>query len=749
MKTELSIQGMTCQNCARHVTEALQGTPGVASAAVDLGANRASVVWKDDIQPAVESLIASLREAGYGGAPFSEETVASTWSPLKGWRFNVVVGSIATIPMIIAEWFFGLGMDHRYQWIAFALATPVQLICGYKFYHGAGLQAKRGGSNMDTLVALGSTTAYLFSVYQLFRGGHGHVYFMDAAAIITLISVGHWLESKVSVRAEQTLRSLLQLAPDKALKIVDGKETEVSVSSLKPGDLIALRPGDHIPTDGEVVEGRSAVDESMLTGESLPLEKSIGAKLYAGSLNTDGRLVQRVTALGEQTALAKIIEVVRHAQNSRAQIQKLADRISNVFVPTVIFIAAATAAWWFFAPEQARAVANFLARFLWAPHLEDGRAAAAVFHTAAVLIIACPCAMGLATPIAIMAGANAAAKRGILIRDGEALEKSGTITTVLFDKTGTLTEGRLAVAAFEAFDRTSDLKQIAASLAAPSRHPLSVAVGQITEARAPLKQWQEHRGAGVSAVIDGKTVRLGSVNWMSTLKRNPAESFVAEWTGRGATALLLAIESEIVAAIALTDNLKANALEVVDILRREGKNVAMVTGDNRRTAEAIAAGLAISSELVFAEVRPEDKAQIVEKLQAGGERVAFVGDGINDSPALASADLGIAMGSGADAARQAADIVLLRAGLEGVPASLGIAQATLRTIKQNLFWAFFYNAAGVPLAMFGFFSPILSAAAMGISDLLVIGNALRLRSWKPAVSAQKKSRSAAPGSTDR
>lgn len=749
MKTELSIQGMTCQNCARHVTEALQGAPGVASAAVDLAQNRASVTWKNDAEPAVGRLIASVREAGYDGAVLSAETSASSWSPLQGWRFNVVLGSIATIPMIICEWFLGLGMDHSYQWLAFALATPVQFICGYKFYHGAWLQAKRGGSNMDTLVSLGSTTAYLFSVYQLFRGAHGHVYFMDAAAIITLISVGHWMESKVSVRAEQTLKGLLQLAPDKALKIVDGNESEVPVSSLQPGDLIALRPGDHIPTDGEVVDGRSAVDESMLTGESLPIEKSAGAKLYAGSLNTDGRLVQRVTALGEQTALAKIIEVVRHAQNSRAQIQKLADRISNVFVPTVIVIAAATAAWWFFAPEQARAVANFLARYLWTPHLEEGRAAAAVFHTAAVLIIACPCAMGLATPIAIMAGANAAAHRGILIRDGEALEKSGTITTILFDKTGTLTEGRLAVAAFEAYDKTSDLRQLAASLAAPSRHPLSVAVAQMTPARVPLTQWQEHRGSGVSAMIDGKTVRLGSVNWMSTLKQNPAAAFINEWTSRGATPLLLALDSEIVAAIALTDNLKANAAEVVATLRREGKKVAMVTGDNRRTADAIAANLGITSDFIFAEVRPEEKAKIIQKLQSAGERVAFVGDGINDSPALATADLGIAMGSGADAARQAADIVLLRAGLEGVPASLGIAQATLRTIKQNLFWAFFYNAAGVPLAMFGFFSPILSAAAMGISDLLVVGNALRLRSWKPAVSVHKKSRSAAPGSTDR
>jgi Cu+-exporting ATPase len=749
MKTELSIQGMTCSNCARHVTEALQATPGVASAAVNLAENRATVTWKPDTAPAIDSLLSSVREAGYDGVPLAADKTASAWSPLQGWRLNVVLGAIATIPMMICEWLLGLGMDHRYQWLAFALATPVQFICGYKFYHGAWLQAKRGGSNMDTLVALGSTTAYLFSVYELIRGAHAHVYFMDAAAIITLISVGHWMESKVSVRAEQTLKSLLQLAPDKARKIIDGAETEISVSSLKPGDLIALRPGDHIPTDGEVVEGHSAVDESMLTGESLPIEKTAGAKLFAGSINSDGRLVERVTALGEETALAKIIEVVRHAQNSRAQIQKLADRISNVFVPIVIAIAAATAACWFFAPEQARAIANSLGRYLWTPHLEQGRGAAAVFHTAAVLIIACPCAMGLATPIAIMAGANAAAKRGILIRDGEALEKSGAITTILFDKTGTLTEGRLTVAAFKAFSNAPNLPALAASLAAASRHPLSVAVAQLDSARLPLQKWQEHRGSGISASHEGKLVRLGSANWLGSLKQNAADKFGNDWTTEGATVLLLAIENEIAAAVALKDTLKPNAREVIDQLRVEGKKVALVTGDNHRTAQAIAANLSIPTEWIFAEVRPEEKAKIIQKLQSSGERVAFVGDGINDSPALATADLGIALGSGADAARQAADIVLLRAGLEGVPNSLGVAQATLRTIKQNLFWAFFYNAAGIPLAAFGFFSPILGAVAMGLSDLIVIGNALRLRNWKATDSVQKKSRSAAPGSTDR
>jgi Cu+-exporting ATPase len=707
MTTELNIQGMTCNNCARHVTEALRETPGVARASVSLEENRATVTWREDAEAAPDKLISALREAGYEGAPIAaEEQPASKWSPLQGWRFNVFLGLLATVPMLIAEWGFGLGMRPWYHWVAFALATPVQIFCGWRFYRGAWLQAKSGGSNMDTLVALGSTTAYAFSLYQVLRGAPGHLYFMDAAAIITLISVGHWMEAKVSVHAEQTLKALLRLAPDTARQIIDGAEREVAVSALHPDDLVALRPGDHIPTDGEVVEGESAVDESMLTGESAPIEKRKDAKLYAGSVNSDGRIVMRVTALGEQTALAKIIEVVQRAQNSRAKIQKLGDRVSAIFVPIVVLIAIATAIGWFVTSP-------------------DARAEAVLIHAAAVLIIACPCAMGLATPIAIMAGANAAAKHGILIRDGEALEKSGAIDTILFDKTGTLTEGRMTLAAFEA--RADNAKTLTASVASASRHPLSLALAELSSERLRLELWQEHRGRGVSAKWKGQAVCLGSLNWFKELKipTASADNFIAAWTQRGASVLLLALDSQVIGMFALADQLKSNALEVIEQLKRAGKSVAMVTGDNTATAHAIAAKAGVSE--IFAEVRPEQKAEIIQRLQREGRRVAFVGDGINDAPALAAGDLGIALGSGADAARQAADIILLRAGLEGVPRALDLAQATLRTIKQNLFWAFFYNAVGIPLAAFGFFSPILSAAAMGLSDLFVIGNALRLR----------------------
>lgn len=716
---------MTCNNCARHVSEALAQTPGVARANVDLQSGLASVVWADVANVDPQKAIAALQEAGYPASVKASggEEKSSKWSLLSGWKFNLVFGSLATLPMMVLEWGFGAGMESWYHWLAFALATPVQIFCGWRFYRGAWMQAKQGASNMDTLVALGSTTAYAFSAWQLFRGAQGHLYFMDAAGIITLISVGHWLEARMAVRAEETLKSLLNLAPETARKIVYGREEEVAVAALHPNDSIAIRPGDRIPTDGEVSEGASAVDESMLTGESLPVEKRAGAKVYAGSINSDGRLVMRVTALGEQTALARIIEVVQRAQNSRAKIQRLGDRISAVFVPIVIGLAVLTALWWGLAPEQAAAAAHWVGQFLWHPHMAEGRAAAVIFHTAAVLIVACPCAMGIATPVAIMAGANAAAKRGILIRDGEALEKSGTITTVLFDKTGTLTEGRLSLAAFDAFDPKA--KVIAASLAAGSRHPLSLAIAAAIPERVAVENWQEHRGSGISGTVEGKAVRLGSVNWIGS---KGIEGFFGRWTGEGSSVLVLEVDGRMGGAIALTDVLKPNAAEVVESLRAQGMKVAMVTGDQTVTAKAIAARLKIDE--VFAEVRPERKSEILQQLQAKGERVAFVGDGINDAPALAAADLGIAIGSGADAARQAADIILLRAGLEGIPEAIGLARATLRTIKQNLFWAFFYNAAGIPLAMLGLFSPILSAAAMGFSDLIVIGNALRLRGWK-------------------
>ncbi len=527
-----------------------------------------------------------------------------------------------------------------------------------------------------------------------------------------------------------------------------------------------------MPTDGEVVEGESAVDESMLTGESAPVDKGKGSQLYAGTVSINGRIGMRVTATGEETALAHIIAAVQRAQSSRANIQRLGDRVSSVFVPVVVAVALAAALCWGLAPDWARHLHDALARFLWAAPTPEGPLAAAFIIAAGVLIIACPCAMGLATPAAIMAGSNAAAQRGILIRDGVALEKAGRVTAVLFDKTGTLTVGKPEVirvwergemgsaecgvrsAEWEVRGPRSEVRResefegfgvrLGAALARHSAHPISQAVARLAGDGVALADWEEVRGAGVLAKIEanGKlpiadqgppvTARLGSIRWLqeSGVDLAPGKEFIADLAAQGATVVGLAVESSLRGLFAVKDTIKPGAAEVVQELGRQGFTVYLVTGDNALTAASIAKQTGIRPESVFSQVRPEQKAELVRKLQRQGQRVAFVGDGINDAPALEQADLGVAVSRASDLAREAADIILLKSEIEAVPESLGLARATLRTIHQNLFWAFFYNAIGVPLAALGFISPILCAAAMGVSDLIVIGNALRLRRWR-------------------
>jgi Cu+-exporting ATPase len=658
---------------------------------------------------------------------------------------------------MLGEWVFGLGMTRWFQWCSLALAGAVQIFAGARFYHGAWGQLKVGRSNMDTLVALGSTTAFAYSAWALFSGLGGHVYFMEAAAIITLISLGHWLESRVSVRASSALRQLLDLAPALARRRnPDGTETEVPVAELRAENVVTLRPGDRVPTDGEVVEGDSAVAEAMLTGESAPVDKSLGSRLYAGTTNIDGRLVMRVTATGEETALAHIIAAVQRAQTSRANIQRLGDRVSSVFVPLVVAVALAAGLCWGLAPDWTQHLHDSLARFLWVAHPPEGPLAAAFIIAAGVLIIACPCAMGLATPAAIMAGSNAAAQRGILIRDGVALEKAGQVTAVLFDKTGTLTAGKPEVVkvwpgpetASQVRSPKSEVQtpylRLAAALASPSAHPISQAIARLSPDGPALEDWEEIRGAGVQATVGTNhqspvtnhqspvTARLGSVRWLqeSGVDLAPGQTFIAQWAAQGATVVGLGEEKLLRGLFAVKDAVKPGAREVVQELERQGLSLYLVTGDNSLTAGSIAQQTGIRPENVFAQVRPEQKAELVKKLQQQGQRVAFVGDGINDAPALEQADLGVAVSRASDLARAAADIILLKSEIEAVPESLGLARATLRTIKQNLFWAFFYNAIGVPLAALGFMSPILCAAAMGLSDLVVIGNALRLRRWR-------------------
>jgi Cu+-exporting ATPase len=789
------VGGMNCNNCARHVTEAIQSVSGVRSATVLLEAGRASVRWSSGAQQNVPAVIESVQKAGYTAKEIQPGPSAGGESRHASWQINLWLGITVTAALMVGEWIFHLAMTPWFQWLAFALAGAVQVFAGAKFYRGAWNQLKIGNSNMDTLVALGSTTAFGYSAWALLGGLGGHLYFMEAAAIITLISFGHWLEARVSARASGALENLLNLAPQTARRVAADvsprhsiemrrltsaatEEKDVPVSELQIGDLVALRPGDRVPVDGVVTEGDSAVDEAMLTGESVPVDKKTGGELYAGTVNLNGRLVMRVTATGESTALAHIIAAVQRAQTSRADIQRLGDRVSSVFVPVVVAIAVVAALWWGFMPESAGRIHDALAPFLWHVMSPIGPAAGFII-AAAVLIVACPCAMGLATPAAIMASANAAARRGILIRDGVALEKAGKITAVIFDKTGTLTIGKPEVAAFwQSRSRREEAqisshstakdtetphvvshgeKIIAAALARNSTHPISQAIASFASEggvprrhnaeenirdsqSSPLRDvtdWREIRGAGVEGkakMEDGgwKMVRLGSLRWLKETGADLAagEKFIAEWSQQGATIVGLAIEQSLGGLFAVKDTVKPGAHKVVEQLHRQHLKTFLVTGDNALTAAGIARQAGIAAENVAAEVRPEQKAEFVKKLQAQGERVAFVGDGINDAPALEQADLGIAVSHASDLAREAADIILLKSEIEAVPEALGLARATLRTIKQNLFWAFFYNALGVPLAALGFISPILCAAAMGVSDLIVIGNALRLLRWR-------------------
>jgi Cu+-exporting ATPase len=738
---------MTCAGCVQRVSEALRAVPGVKGVEVDATSGRATVTWAAAKALDTHPLLQAVEHAGYKAALASATSVPEH-APADGWKLNLLLGAALTLPLMLGEWVLNFGHERWFHWLAFIQAGVVQAVCGARFYRGAWQQARVGASNMDTLVALGTTTAYGYSTWQLFTGAGAHLFFLESAATLTFISLGHWLEARISQKAEQTLRSLLDLAPPTAHQLdARGHEAIVPIAQLRVGDRILLRPGDRVPTDAKVLEGASAVDESMFTGESLPAEKRSGAGLYTGTTLLNGQILARVTATGEATALAHIITIVRRAQSSRTNIQRLGDCVSNVFVPIVVALALAAGLWWGLAPDSARATHALLAPFLWPAHLPPETISAltlAILHACAVLIVACPCAMGLATPAAIMAGTNAAARRGILIRDGVALEKTGRINAVLFDKTGTLTEGRPAVAAIEDLrppeERAQNLSHLAAALARPSLHPLSQAIvrhgadASRAGRNAPpaFTDWREQRGCGVQASGDGELWRLGSVAWLRELGVNLAagEPFIVENARRGTTILALARGPRLTALIGLRDHLKPGSVEIIKRLQRQGLAIHLVSGDNAQTAAAVAREVGIPEANVFAETRPEAKADLVARLQQSGQRVAFVGDGINDAPALEQADLGIAVSRASDVAREAADIILLTSDVQAIPGAIGLARATLRVIRQNLFWAFFYNAAALPLAALGFLSPVVCAATMAASDLVVIGNALRLRNWK-------------------
>jgi Cu+-exporting ATPase len=646
-------------------------------------------------------------------------------------RRELILGLFFTIPLFIlsmARDFNLIGAwSHQpwVNWLMWALATPVQFYVGRRFYTGAINSLRNRSANMDVLVALGSTAAYLYSLPILLGLIDGHVYFETSAMIITLIKVGKILELQAKGKTSQAIRQLLKLSPEKAVIVRGSQEIEVDVAEVNPGDIVIIKPGAKIPVDGTVLSGNSFVDESMLTGESIPIEKKVGEPVYSGTINMQGSFKFTAEKIGRDTALAQIIRLVEEAQGSKAPIQRIADRVSAYFVPAVVIVALLTfLVWMFFVPESSGTANNQIAR--------------ALLNAVAVLLIACPCAMGLATPTAVMVGSGRGANQGILFRSGEALERAGDITCIVLDKTGTLTHGEPVLTDLVLLDNSaSEIDQdrllfFAGSVEQRSEHPLGLALVKEAQNRgidfSEPKDFLSVSGKGVKAVVDGYEIVVGNTGLMNELEVDLEDTLdeVSRLSKAGKTVILIAINGRLSGLFAVADTLKDNAREVVQDLKRMGMKVFMITGDNRQVAEAI--GDQVDIQNIMAEVLPGDKAAKIKALQQDGDVVAMVGDGINDAPALAQADMGISLGTGTDIAIASAPITLIRGNLQGITRGIKLSRKTLQTIKQNLFWAFFYNIVLIPVAAVGLLNPIMAAGAMAISDIFVIGNSLRLNS---------------------
>ena len=717
-KEDFTINGMHCASCAALITRGVSRLPGVKSANVNYAAARAQVEY-DESQLSEEKIIERVKSLGYSAsAGFdAEREKKERASEIHDLKVKLFFGIALSLPAAALGMFL---MDFPYRiLLLFLLSTPVQFIIGADFYRGAFAAARNRTASMDTLIAVGTSAAYFYSLAALF-GLAQEQYFETSAVLITLVILGKYLEAVAKGRTSEAIRKLMDLAPKRATIIRKGKEMVVAASGVVAGDLVIVKPGERIPVDGIVVSGISSVDESLVTGESIPVEKAKGSKVIAGTINKHGSLTFKAIAVGKQTVLAQIVRLVEEAQGSRAPIQRFADTISAYFVPVVIVLAALTFAYWYFAAGAAFEFSLMLA--------------------VSVLVIACPCALGLATPTAIMVGTGIGAERGILIKNAEALERMHQVNAVIFDKTGTITEGKPRVTDLVPFGSTTpvQLLTIAASLEKPSEHPLADAIVSEAHTRRlvllPVFSFKSITGKGVGAKISGTFFQIGSFRLFNKLSSS-AQAASHKLEEQGKTVMIVGKGKQIIGLVAVADNVKPTSAQAISTLKARGIESYLLTGDNERTAAAISHEAGIAH--YFARVLPEEKAAYVRKLQAKGKFVAMVGDGINDAPALAQADIGIAMGSGTDVAMESGSIVLMRSDPQDVPRALRLGVATMDKIKQNMFWALVYNVVGIPIAAGLLYasngillSPIIAGGAMALSSVSVVTNALTLRWMK-------------------
>ncbi len=740
VKTTLEVTGMTCASCSARVERTLRKLPGVQSANVNLATEKATVAF----DPAVIGLAdfrRAIEDVGYGiaqqearvaeGDTHAEATRREIAAVRNKTAFALALGVLIFVGSF-PEWFPWAPDFLNDRYLLWALATPVQFWSGWQFYRGAWAVARHFSTNMSTLIAVGTSAAYFYSIAAILAPGFfmstgqmPELYFDTAAIIIGLILLGKYLEARAKGQTSEAIKKLMGMQAKTARVLRDGQEVDVPIEAVRIDDVVLVRPGEKVPVDGVVLDGRSAIDESMITGESIPVEKGPGDAVIGATINKTGSFKFRTTKVGKDTVLAQIIKLVEEAQGSKAPIQRLADVISSYFVPAVIGIATVTfVVWWLFGPE---------------PSFTHG-----LLNFVAVLIIACPCALGLATPTAIMVGTGKGAENGVLIRSGEALETAHKIRAIILDKTGTLTRGRPVVTDLVPADGATPehLLALAASAERGSEHPLGEAIVSAAKEKALAlfepREFAAIPGHGIEATVDGKRLVLGNQKLMSD--RGYSLDGLAEQSvdlsNQGKTPMFVALDGKVAGIVAVADTIKPGSREAVAELHKMGIEVAMLTGDNKRTAHAIAAQLGI--DRVLAEVLPEQKAEEVKKLQAEGKVVAMVGDGINDAPALAQADVGIAIGTGTDVAMEAADITLMSGDVRGVVTAIQLSRRTMRTIRENLFWAFFYNVSLIPLAaglFYPFFgillNPIFAGVAMATSSVSVVTNSLRLRRFKP------------------